>query len=115
MPRYRGIIYTGLIVSSLFLLSATPAAAFCIHKPTVYNTGTITGTGHTCADAQASLKSNLFGTANTNCQAIYGLSAEMDTYTESLDACVKNGVGNLQTGSMSYTCMVCICASPHCQ
>jgi hypothetical protein len=114
MSRYR-IIYAGLMVSALYLLSATPAAAVCSHKSTVYNTGTLTGTGNTCADAQASLEGNLFGTADANCQAIYGDNAGIDTHTESLNSCVQNGVGKLQTGSMSYTCVVCVCFAPRCQ
>jgi|GEM_PF-3487724 len=116
MPRFRGLVYSGLMVSALFLLTAAPAAAFCSHPSTVYNTGTLTGTGNTCPDALASLEGNLQSTASFNCQDIYGPDADVDfgTYSESLNACVQNGVGKLQTGSASYKCIVCHCIGIHC-
>lgn len=112
--KCRGIIYSGLILSALFLLSASPAAAFCYHNPTVYNTGTLVGTGSTCANAQTSLESNLYSTADANCVSLYGDNAGVDSYTESLNSCEANGVGWKQTGSAQYTCAVCNCVGLHC-
>jgi hypothetical protein len=110
----RGIVYPVLVVSALFLLSASPAAAFCSHKPTVYNTGTLVGTGSTCANAQANLSGLLYNTAEANCQSLYGENASVDSYTESLNSCEDNGVGKKQTGSAAYTCVVCVCVGLHC-
>jgi len=107
MTRFRSIVYAGLILSVFLLLSAIPAAAFCVRQPTLYNTGTLTGTGNTCTDAYASLESDLLGTANANCVATYGENSSFGDYSESLNACVQNGVGKLQTGSAQYRCFVC--------
>jgi hypothetical protein len=112
--KCRGIVYSGLVVIALFLLSASPAAAFCHHYTTVYNTGTLVGTGSTCANAQTSLQSNLYSTADSNCQSLYGADAGVDSYTESLNSCEVNGVGWKQTGSAQYTCVVCACVGPRC-
>jgi len=110
----RKLVYVGLVVSTFVFLAAKPAAAFCSHKPTVYNTGTLTGIGPTCTDAQYSVEGNLFNTAEANCQAIYGEDGEVDSYTETLNSCEPNGTGKLMTGSAEYTCVVCHCVGFHC-
>jgi hypothetical protein len=112
--KYLGIVYPVLVASALFLLSASPAAAFCSHKPTVYNTGTLVGTGSTCTDAQNNLSGLLFNTAEANCQSLYGDDASVEFYVESLNSCEPNGVGKKQTGSAQYKCVVCVCVGLHC-
>lgn len=106
---YRGIAWAGLTTAALCLLSAVPAAAICSHPAPVYNTGTLTGTGLTCTEAQTNLQVALSSAATFNCIAIYGSNADYDlsTYMETLNSCQPNGVGKQETGSASYKCLVC--------
>ena len=111
MHRLRGITYAGLVVAAMFLLSPAPASALRCYRPsTVYNTGTLVGTGFTCQAADQSLRANLQLTASSNCQTIYGDNADADwvgSYTETVNGCEPNGSGYKETGSASYQCIVC--------
>jgi hypothetical protein len=108
----RAIACASLVLVASLLLSAHPAEAYCNHSPTVYNTGTVTGTGNTCTDAQVALQGNLQATASAQCESLYGPDAGYENYSETLNACVQNGIGKAMTGSASFTCFVCTC--PRC-
>jgi hypothetical protein len=108
----RAIACANLVLVASLLFSAPPAEAYCNHDPTVYNTGTVTGTGNTCTDAQSALQANLQATASVLCESIYGVNAGYENYSETLNACVQNGVGKATTGSASFKCFVCTC--PRC-
>jgi hypothetical protein len=108
-----GIVGMALVLGAV-LLAPKPASAICIYEDPVYDTGTLTGTGGTCSQAQSDLESNLHATALQNCIAIYGQYASVDSFTETLNGCEPNGVGQLETGSAEYTCKICGCFGPRC-
>lgn len=94
-----------LVVLGLFWVGK--AEALCLTKPTVYTAGPVTETGPTCDAATASLRGNLKGVAEFNCQDIWGPNATYTNFTESFNACQTNGVTISRTGSATYQCMVC--------
>ena len=106
----------GLALGSALTLLPSPAAAGvkCHTLPAVYSTGTLTGTGSTCADAQAMLSGNLFATATDNCIQLHGDNSDVSTFNEMFNSCVPNGSGKLETGSAQYQCEICTCIGLNC-
>ncbi len=78
-------------------------------KTPVYNTGTLTGTGNTCSDADTDLRVILDAAATSNCMTIYGPNADVywSSYVVTVNSCQPNGVGKKETGSASYQCISC--------
>lgn len=114
LERCRGIACAVVIMGAMSLLLASPAAAVCVRYTDVYDTGTLTATGSTCSDAQFSLGINLQGTANANCQALYGQYASAYNLVETLDGCQPDGIYQMATGSAQYQCQICGCFGPRC-
>ena len=115
MIQRCAIISISLVIGVGFLLWAGPAVASCHCVATVYNTGTQTGTGSTCAAAHTSLETILNNTAEANCETLYGdNSAGLCAYSETVGSCQACSPGQMQSGSAQYQCEFCLCIGPKC-